>query len=472
MVFEDPRLLFAARRRFLASAGALALTPFVASCASERKSEDAPANFSLAAAPARAQLVKSGGPATAVWAYNGTVPGPVLRVRQGQRVRVEVQNALDEQTTVHWHGVRVPNAMDGVPFITQPPIEPLGRFVYEFDVPDAGTFWYHPHQRSYEQSGRGLHGALIVEEREPLRVDRDVVWLLSDWRLDVDASIRAGFGSFMDVSHNGRIGNTVTINGRVPDAFSVRAGERMRLRIINAANARIFALEFRGHRPVIVALDGQPIEPHEPADGKVVLGPAMRADVVIDIDAAPGSRFEVRDTFYRRLEYKLVDIAYTNEPPLRAESPDWPLKLPANPLSEPDLRNAERHELVLTGGMMGDMRGLQRGMAWAMNGASHTCGENRAFDPAYWLRRGRSYVLRIVNDTAWHHPMHLHGHSFRVIARNDAPTAHREWLDTVLLSPRETAEIAFVADNPGDWMLHCHVLEHQLGGMMLCLRET
>ena len=162
------------------------------------------------------RLVPEPHPETDIWSYNDSAPGPEIRVRQGDRLRVTVENGLDEATTIHWHGIRLPNAMDGVPYITQPPIEPGGSFVYEYTLPDAGTYWYHPHQRSYEQSGRGMHGALIVEERNPVRVDRDVVWVLGDWRLNRDASIRGGFGRFMDVSHNGRVGNTVTINGRDP----------------------------------------------------------------------------------------------------------------------------------------------------------------------------------------------------------------------------------------------------------------
>jgi FtsP/CotA-like multicopper oxidase with cupredoxin domain len=116
------------------------------------------------------------------------------------------------------------------------------------------------------------------------------------------------------------------------------------------------------------------------------------------------------------------------------------------------------------------MRGIPRGMAWAVNGAPGSCGDGQPFDPLLWLKLGRSYILRLVNETAWPHPIHLHGHVFRVVRRNDRPTPHREWLDTVLIMPRESAEIAFVADNPGDWMFHCHVLEHQAFGMMACLR--
>jgi FtsP/CotA-like multicopper oxidase with cupredoxin domain len=460
------------RRRFLAGLAGLASAPLLPACGSAGRTESRLVEARLVAQAAQAQLLSAENPRTEVWAYNGAIPGPVLRLRQGDRLRVQVQNALAEGTTVHWHGIRLPNAMDGVPIITQPSIDPGGSFVYEFAAPDAGTFFYHPHQRSYEQMGRGLAGALIVEEREPPKVDRDIVWVLGDWRLERDASIRGGFGNFHDVTHNGRIGNTVTINGFDLEAFRVRAGERIRLRLINAATARVFALAFRGHRPWVIALDGQPVEPHEPERGLVELGPAMRADILLDMTAAPGSRHMVHDSFYRRVEYDLVEFSYSDEPPLR-DRPEDPPRLPANPLSEPDLKRAERHQVVFTGGMMGNMRGLPRGTAWALNGATNGCGESAMpFDPIFVLRKGRSYVLDLANDTAWHHPIHLHGHAFRVLTRNGRETRHREWLDTVMLAPRERAEIAFVADNPGDWMFHCHVLEHQAGGMMACIRVT
>jgi FtsP/CotA-like multicopper oxidase with cupredoxin domain len=458
------------RRRFVAGLAAAPLLPLAGSLPA--RAEPRVVEAELAARRGRVQLVPAKYPQTEVWAYNGTVPGPVLRLRQGDRLRARVRNALEEGTTVHWHGVRLLNAMDGVPVITQPPIEPGGEFVYEFAVPDAGTFFYHPHQKSYEQVGRGLAGALIVEEREPPKVDRDVLWVLGDWRLDAGAAIRGGFGAYMDVSHAGRIGNTVTINGRVADEFGVRAGERIRLRLVNASSARVFGLRFAGHRPWVIALDGQPVEPHEPDDGRVVLGPAMRADLLLDMTAPPGSRHVVHDDFYRRLAYELVHISYDGEPAIRKTTAD-PVRLPANPLSEPDVARAERHRVVFTGGMMGNMRGLRRGMAWAVNGEANSCGDgSSAFEPLFVMRRGRSYVLELVNDTAWHHPIHLHGHAFRVITRDGRPTRHREWLDTVMLDPRERAEIALVADNPGDWMFHCHVLEHQAGGMMACIRVT
>ena len=439
--------------------------------------------FSLVAAPGRASLVGPPHPDTDVWAYANQVPGPEIRVHQGERIRVRVENRLPEETTVHWHGVRVPNAMDGVPHLTQEPIGPGKTFTYEFDAPDAGTYWYHPHQHSSVQVGRGLCGALIVEEPRPIRVDRDLVWVLGDWRLLENAQISDDFDNRHDMAHNGRVGNTVTLNGKVPEAFAVRSGERVRLRLINAANARIFGLEFEGHRPVIIAYDGQAVTPHEPPGGRIVIGPAMRIDLVVDMTGKPGSRSMVTDRFYRGLEYRFVDLAYAAEP-LRERPLDTPISLEPNKLAEPDMRNAERHAVTFNGGMMGGMmmtgagRGggmmnmmemMHTGKIWFINGVAAT---GHVHEPLITLQRGRSYVLGLNNETAWHHPIHLHGHFFRVVSRNGRPTTYREWQDTVLMAQREKVEIAFVADNPGDWMFHCHILEHQAGGMMGVIRVS
>jgi len=466
------------RRHFFGLAGATVAVLPMAAQASPAKA------FSLRAAPGRARLGASDAVDADVWAYNGSTPGPEIRVRQGERLRVAVKNFLSGETTVHWHGVRTPNAMDGVPDLTQAPIAPGEAFFYEFEAKDAGTFWYHPHQRSFEQVGRGLYGPLIVEEPEPPRVDREVVWMLDDWRLTRDGRISEDFGARHDMSHNGRVGNVVTINGRRDRTFAVRANERIRLRLINAANARIFGLDFKGHAPMIVALDGQPVPPHSPKDDMVVLGPAMRADVILDMTDKPGARHRVMDRFYAGLEYELIELTY-GDAPLRERAPDWPIpQLASNPLREPALDRAIRHEIVFNGGMMGGdfmarlggrmagRTGSMMGMMhandiWFLNGVAAT---GHVMEPMLALARDRSHVITLKNATAWHHPMHLHGHSFRVLSRNSASTEHREWQDTVLMAPGETAEIAFVADNPGDWMFHCHILEHQASGMMGVIR--
>jgi FtsP/CotA-like multicopper oxidase with cupredoxin domain len=468
------------RRRFLvgsACAGLLAAVPGPV----RRAAASAVTEYTLKLAPGLARIAPSPHPETAVWAFNGSVPGPEIRVRQGETLRVTVENGLAEETTIHWHGLRIPHAMDGVPHLTQKPIAPGGRFVYEFAVPDAGTYWYHPHQRSSEQVGRGLYGPLIVEEPGPVAVDRDLTWVLDDWRLTETAEIQGNFGNMMDASHNGRIGNTVTLNGTIPDRFTVRGGERIRLRLINAANARVFGLEFTGHEPKVIAIDGQPVQPHPPDGGRVVLGPAMRTDLIIDMTGKSGESFSVRDGYYRNNHYRLLDLAYGAEP-LRDGPPTTPIALTANPLPEPDIAGALRHEVVFAGGMMGAMTTammggrsvgmrdlMQNGLAWTVNGVAAT---GHVLDPMVTVERGRTCVLVLKNDTAWEHPMHLHGHSFRVLSRKGAAVVYKPWQDTVLVGPEEKVEVAFVADNPGDWMFHCHILEHQEAGMSAILRVT
>jgi len=464
------------RRSFLAGAASAA-----AAASLPRATRAAPTpirEFKLTAAPARWPIVGKPHPDTEVWCYGGRIPGPEIRVRQGEPVRIVVENKLEQDTTVHWHGIRLPIAMDGVPGLTQPPIQPGASFTYEFTPPDAGTFWYHPHANSLQQLGRGMAGALIVEEAEPVPVDRDMLWMLSDWRLTSRAQIASGFGNAMEAGMSGRVGNTVTINGAVSDEIPVRAGERVRLRLVNSSLARIMALRFEGHRPVVVAIDGQPCEPHEPERGRLLLGPAMRIDVMLDMRGVAGRRYRVIDDFYDGLSYWLTQLAYEDKPAVRARPLDAPLSLPRNPLPEPDLANAERHELRLQGGMMGGgammgmggMMGMGRGASWAINGTSMTSDGHAGMAPLLTLQRGRSYRLRMRNDTAWWHPMHLHGHSFRVLARNGSAVPHRQWADTVLVPPKEAVDVAFVADNPGDWMLHCHVTDHQVSGMMTILR--
>ncbi|MGQ9368132.1 multicopper oxidase family protein [Azospirillum sp. ST 5-10] len=466
----DTRLISASRRAVLAGAAGLAGAALLPSAA---RAVLAPAGHPLAlrAGPARLPLVGAPYPPTTVWAYNGTVPGPELRFRQGDMARIAVTNALAEPTTVHWHGLRVPNAMDGVPHLSQEPVPAGGTFAYEFPLKDAGTFWYHPHANSAEQVARGLAGVLVVEEPEPIRVDRELVWALADWRLAETAAIADDFGHPMDASHAGRLGNTVTVNGAIVDAISVRAGERVRLRLANVSSARVFALEFQGHTPQVIALDGQPVAPHAPADGRVVLAPGQRTDLILDLAGAPGERFDVVDGFYPRQAYRLTTLVYGDEAPVRTSPLDAPVALPANPLPVPDLGSAVRQDVLIEGGAMGalphGMRMTPEGPFWALNG---TAAMGHAIEPLITVKRGQTVRMGFANETAWWHPMHLHGFPFQVLSVDGVPPTHAQWRDTVLLAPRQSAEIAFVAEEPGDWMLHCHVLEHQQSGMMAVVR--
>ncbi|MCA7118245.1 MAG: multicopper oxidase family protein [Acidibrevibacterium sp.] len=465
------------RRRLLTTVAASSVAVIASQSNRLHAEAESPKVSRIRPAPAEVSMVGNDALHTRVLAYDGLVPGPVLRLRQGTMLRAVVENGLTEGTTVHWHGIRLPNAMDGVPGLTQPTIRPGGRFDYAFSPPDAGTFWYHSHDDSLVQMGRGLAGPLIVEELEPPAVDRDLLWTIQDWRLEPDAQIAPGFSNRMEAAMDGRVGNTVTINGRLPDNLRVRAGERVRLRLLNAAIARIMALRFVGHSPIVVALDGQPCDPHEPADGRILLGPAMRADVMLDMQGEPGRSYPVVDDFYDRLSYTLVRLSYDAAPLLRPHPSDAPLRLPPNPVPRPDLATAVVHDIRLQGGMMsgtggGGMMGMSGGAPWGINGQSMTGDGSADMPPLFRIDRGRSCILDFRNETAWWHPMHLHGHSFSVLSRDGAPVPHDEWGDTVLVRPREHVRVAFVADNPGDWMLHCHVMEHQAGGLMTTIRVS
>ncbi len=431
--------------------------------------------FELTAKRANVRFAGEGLPPTEIWGFNGESPGPALRVKHGEALRVEVNNTLEEGITVHWHGLRIPNAMDGVPHITQPAIATGEKFVYEFVPPDAGTYWYHSHANAAEQVGRGLYGPLVIEEKEPLKVDRDETWVLDDWRLDRDAQIVVDFHRSRDHARAGRLGNTVTVNGKAPEAIRVRAGERIRLRLINAANARVFGLRFQGHKPWVIARDGQPVEPYE-SPSMTVIAPAQRVDLLLDMIHEPGQSFGVVDTYYPQSPYMLIKILYSNEPAVRDAPPDWPISLPANRMPEPDPSDAARLDMILAGGDLGRLEkaklgGLEfdyihlalLGHMWAINGV---VASSYMDAPVYRVKLGQTVMLRFKNESTWPHPMHLHGHHFKVLSHNGSPDLVGKWLDTVLLGPAEIATVAFVADNPGQWLMHCHILEHHVAGMV------
>ena len=421
------------------------------------------------------RLAPSDYPETLVWSYGGTVPGPAIRVRQGEQVLQRFWNELPQASSVHWHGIRIDNAMDGVAGLTQAAVEPGAEFLYDFTVPDAGTYWYHPHNRSWEQMARGLYGALIIEEAgEAPNVDMDEVLLLDDWRLTDEAQIADDFESMHDWAHAGRIGNWITANGDGAWSRDVPRLSRMRLRLVNTANARVFSLQARGLKGWVVALDGMPLKTAERLD-RLTLAPAQRADLIVDVVAEEGDEaflvsFE-RDGGYAIASFRVLGSARSER--LAEPSPLLPNQVPAlGPLAQ-----ARRADLLMEGGAMGGLRGAMiggrmmemrnmaaAGKVWAFNGMADM-GEK----PLIEADRGETIRIAITNDTAWSHAMHLHGHHFRQIAADGTMGPLR---DTLLMVRNQTVEIAFVADNPGDWLLHCHMLEHSAGGMMTWLRVT
>jgi len=407
---------------------------------------------------------------TSIWGYDGAAPGPEVRVAQGRRVARRVVNDLPDPTSTHWHGIRIDNAMDGVAGLTQDAIRPGDSFEYDFVVPDAGTFWYHSHNRSFEQVARGLYGALIVDEPDPIDIDREEVLILDDWLIDPETEqLPDSFGAMNELSHAGRIGNFITTNGAYDLRLTVRKNERLRLRLINAANARIFPLVLEGLEGWIMALDGMPLVAPAPLGTELILAPAQRVDLVVDVIADTGDTCFVarldRDEAFSQAAFEVTGAASRAR---RAPPPP----LPPNTVAKPDLKTAATHDLVMEGGAMGGMSGAMMGgrmtgmrdlagssQFWAFNGAIGSMDG----PPLAKVSRGETIRLKITNGTAFPHAMHLHGMHFHEIAPDGSLGVLR---DTTLLARGEERDIALVADNPGKWLLHCHMLSHAVSGMM------
>jgi len=418
--------------------------------------------FEITAGEAELALLDGG--KLQVWAYNGQVPGPTLRVRLGETVRVHFHNRLQQPSTIHWHGVRLPNGMDGVPHLTQPPVEPGGSFVYEFSPKDAGTFWFHPHVRSSEQVERGLYGVLIVEDEHPAPYAADVVWVLDDWLLDERKQIYPEFNTMHDLMHDGRWGNVITVNAHTAERLSVRTGDRIRLRLLNTANGRIFNPDFGALDVKIIAVDGlylrQPI-----AYNGFELAPGNRLDLDITFAAASSGLLPVVDRFYARQPNPLAEIVVDGiapaamarfASPARAHVPAWHEAL-AQPVTKQFRLDARR--------------GGEHGIEWTINEQAFA-GHAHEAPPALTMKQGTFQRLQFTNRSYRLHPIHLHGMFFRLLARNGAPVDEPFFRDTVLVHAQETIDVGVVPEDPGRWMMHCHILEHAEAGMMTTLEVT
>lgn len=262
------------RRDFLITTSAATLFPRIAF---------ASAPVELVAQAVTAQILPKGEPATPMLGFNGSTPGPVLRARQGEVFDIRFLNQIGEGSAVHWHGLRLDNAMDGVPGMTQDVVERGEEFRYRFRAPDAGTFWYHSHNRSWEQVAKGLYGPLIVEEPTPPDVDHDLIVMIDDWRMTKNGTLADGFENRHDQAHQGRLGNFART--LVEPATPVRRGDRVRLRLINVATDRIFPLELEGVKGKVVALDGMPLASLQDLSD-LILAPAQRADIIADVTSA------------------------------------------------------------------------------------------------------------------------------------------------------------------------------------------
>jgi FtsP/CotA-like multicopper oxidase with cupredoxin domain len=338
--------------------------------------------------------------------YDGQVPGPELRVKRGEQVWVRAVNELDAPTAIHWHGVRLVNAMDGAPPLTQTPIAPGASFDYRFVAPDAGTFWYHPPQ----QTNARLHGALVIAEPEPLDVDREFTLIFTGSAAGDD--------------------NKLYVNGTDDATLSAAAHARVRLRLLNATPSRILRLRIADLRVFVMATDGQPAQPFAARDGQLTLGPGNRIGAFIDWPAAPEASALMTIEGTNASAAPIAKLISQAGAAGRITQRDDPKPLPSNPLPERmDFRDALRLETTI-----GQVR-------TAKDGA-----------PLFSVRRGRTVMLGLSNLASENAFIHLHGHSFRLLdALDDGWKPF--WLDTMPIAPGGKARIAFVADNPGKWLI-------------------
>ncbi|MEU0880416.1 multicopper oxidase family protein [Lentzea sp. NPDC005914] len=425
--------------------------------------------------------VDLGGVRVQTWSY-GQLPGREIRVRRGDVLKVELKNQLPEPTSVHWHGIALRNDMDGVPGLTQEDIRPGASFTYEFAVPDAGTYFFHPH--SGVQLDRGLYAPLIVEDpADGAEYDTELVVVLDDL---VDGTERTpdevleelkknGMGGMSGMDHGSMPGMSmpksellggdagdvtyphVLANGRTfrdPQTIEVKAGQRVRLRLINAASDTAFRVGLPGARLRVTHTDGFPVEPKEADVVLLAMGERLDAVVTMPEGAAPLLALaEGRDMYAQVvLRNPVTQMAPAGEVAVK--------QLAALPvLMATELRAAEQvalpvkqpdvvHDLVLEGpGQKYD---------WTINGKAYNP------DDGLPIKEGQYVRLKFSNKSQMFHPMHLHGHTFQV--RGDGGAGARK--DTVLVLPGRAVEVDFTADNPGQWLTHCHNVYHGEAGMM------
>ncbi len=404
------------------------------------------------------------GKLTRAWTYDGGIPGPLIRANVGARVIVHFKNSLPEGTTIHWHGLRVPNDQDGVPGSSQPFVPSGGTFDYDFVLPDAGTYWYHPHLDSAAQVGNGLYGPIVVDDPlEPKGLGDEAIIVMSDIGLDASAALTPADGGGGLGTLFGREGAVHLVNGRVLPTLHVRSGLRQRWRIINAAKSRYEQLVLPGHSFTRIGGDDGMLESPELLD-RIVLTPAQRADVVFEpSNSALGDGQDTLTltwvpydrgfgTTYNRpdeplLKFKFVDGSGVKAAPLPAMHRDIPVI---------DTAGATPVDISLT--LNPDAEGR---LAMGINGVPSWQAAHLA------TTLGERQLWTVKNTFDWDHPFHLHGFFFQVLDVNGVAPAVREWRDTVNVPVDATVRFAVHFDErPGMWMFHCHVLDHADAGMM------
>ena len=431
---------------------------------------------SLVALPARAQQTaqsdafrvlearKAGlkirpGVETAGFGYDGVVPGPVLRVKQGEEVKVRLVNRLDQPTSLHWQGLLGQNAVDGVAGLTQKPVAPGQSFDYRFTAADAGVLLYKPAipAHNVEQIARGLAGVLIVDEPEPPAVDRDLLIVMQDWRLDDKGQLASPFGE----PGAGRVGPMLTANlTSAPLVESAPPGGRVRLRLVNACAARIAIATFEGGAPRCIAIDGQACDPFQLVRNMAPIAPGARFEFIYDLPEQDGAELKVglwagQD----KPPLPLFTLKATGE---KAKPRPAFTTLPINTRLPPEIRlgEARKMELVIE-------PPKAPGARWTINGAE----QGYAGKPLFSVKRGAPISLGFANKSDVAISMHVHGFCMRLLHDLDDGW-EPYWRNSVIVAKGARKHVALLADAPGKWAIHCDVADHEAAGLAAWFEAT
>lgn len=413
----------------------------------------------LVAAEGEVELLP--GQPAAVWGYrDGSdpdaaigIPGPLLRAPLGASVEVELRNELPVDTTIHWHGVRLPADQDGT-MSAQVAVAPGETFTYRFVAGDAGTFWYHPHVEADVQIERGLYGAFVVDAPDAPEVSADRVLVLDDVKLRSDGTLDDDTNA-LDLML-GRQGNVILVDGRRRPEIVVAAGSRERWRFVNAANGRYFALQLPGATLRVIGSDGGLLPAPRETD-TVLVAPGERYDLLVDIPATAGGALALRTVHYDR-GHDIPDPGPIAIADVTVQATAAVAELPTvwgtfEPLPLADATPAR--ELVLS-----EDDTVAEDPRFFIDGQAFPAGDPVVVD------EGLLELWTIRNDAEMDHPFHIHGLFFQVLDDAGLPRADLGWKDTVNIPRESSVRIAVRFDNPGMWMMHCHILEHAERGMM------
>jgi FtsP/CotA-like multicopper oxidase with cupredoxin domain len=392
------------------------------------------------------------GVTTRAWGFNARVPGPTIEAQVGDVLEIRLVNRLPEPTAIHWHGLRLPAAMDGTQMV-QRPIPAGASFTYRFRLPDPGTFWYHPHINETVQLERGLYGPIVVRGPGEPSLDAERVLVFDDIELDSDGQVKPP-GWWLE-SHDGREGGTRLVNGREQPELTIAAGQVERWRILNAASARTVRLSIGGKPFRVLGTGGGLIE--RPLERKEwLLVAADRVDLAVG-PFEEGETLEIESLAYKRGKIrarkhaeKFATLRVGPAAPCRAQVPHTLRRI--EPLvTGPVAPSREIH--------LGWKLSKKHGVQFVINKESHHRDQPVCV--------GELQVWDVVNDSPIDHPFHLHGFFFQVLEANGKAPDFLSWEDTYNVPARGRVRIAWMPDDrPGEWMYHCHILEHHAAGMM------